>query len=741
MPAIDDSPVMIGGLLAPDWRMWKLLRQSELDTVRTHVAQALAPGNFAPRPLSDREKAFLRNPIPLEQFEEKNDRLSYLFTEDFDAALIADELARRGKLDMALGWAGVSEIRHRSADSPGTLLLSHLSTNYHEESYRDGWRWLITGHPVHALTSFAGMVPEDGIRYVRTAASGLQGEKQDELDWERTIGAAHGAIIASGELGNHQGARDFAVRLSRYVKSVLGMQSFSRNETQEIILRTARPALEYATNILADGASMSSDEKDAAFQIGQLLNAGGAGATATRLGARLAAVSPELAELARRREEMRRQWAILEPTAHEERREIGARIDELDRRLKDEFPRYIELASVSALPIGTIAQSLSADEALLSYVRTENGYIATAITVSDVVSLKLSSAPDTIDELVRSARRGVQIRGGRLPNFRHDDAHALYNAILAPIEKAIGKLPRKLLIVPDGALETIPFSALVTSPVGDTDGEVTWAADRYVIARLPSVTSLPLLRGATSASPGSDPFLGIGNPALDGMPGDLRGFAPGEVLALRGGADIQRLRALPRLPDTADELHRLSATLEAPAESLVLGEQATERHVRSMTLDQYAIMAFATHALVAGEIGNLREPGLVLTPSEADEEAGGYDGYLAASEIAQMRLNAELVLLSACNTAAPGPNSAKGLSGLARSFFFAGARSLLVSHWAVDSMAASRLTTSMLRAYRQESALSYSEALAVAMREMRQSSSQELSHPALWAPFEIVGAH
>lgn len=293
--------------------------------------------------------------------------------------------------------------------------------------------------------------------------------------------------------------------------------------------------------------------------------------------------------------------------------------------------------------------------------------------------------------------------------------------------------------MPDGALETIPFSVLVASPDDRPGGRVEWIADRYTVTRLPSATSMPLLRGTVSIRMNMKPFMGIGDPALDGAPDDLRGYSPGEVLALRGGAEAELLRALPRLPDTADELRQLSLMLDTPVEQLLLGDQATESIVRSIPLDSYEILAFATHGLVAGEISSLREPGLVLTPSKADEQAG-FDGYLSASEIAEMRLNADLVLLSACNTAAPGAQGADGLSGLARSFFFAGTKRLLVSHWAVDSLAATRLTTTMLRQYRQHSGLSYAKALGLAMKEMRHSDSEELSHPALWAPFEIVGA-
>ena len=141
-----------------------------------------------------------------------------------------------------------------------------------------------------------------------------------------------------------------------------------------------------------------------------------------------------------------------------------------------------------------------------------------------------------------------------------------------------------------------------------------------------------------------------------------------------------------RLPETADELKAIAATLKAGTASLHLGESATETRVKSLDLSRSRNLAFATHGLMAGELKGFAEPALVLTPPEEGSELD--DGLLTASEIAQLKLNADWVILSACNTAAAdGTPGAEGLSGLAKAFFYAGARSLLVSHWAVSSEA------------------------------------------------------
>src|SRR5262245_5663281 len=147
---------------------------------------------------------------------------------------------------------------------------------------------------------------------------------------------------------------------------------------------------------------------------------------------------------------------------------------------------------------------------------------------------------------------------------------------------------------------------------------------------------------------------------------------------------------------------------------------------------------FATHGLVAGDVAGLGEPSLALTlptePTELD------DGLLTASEVALLKLNADWVVLSACNTAAADKPGTEALSGLARAFFYAGARALLVSHWSVHSEAATRLTTSTFAIMKADPRLGRAEALRNAMLASMNDKSNPLSaYPAFWAPFSIIG--
>src|SRR5690606_37282581 len=169
-------------------------------------------------------------------------------------------------------------------------------------------------------------------------------------------------------------------------------------------------------------------------------------------------------------------------------------------------------------------------------------------------------------------------------------------------------------------------------------------------------------------------------------------------------------------------------------------EAATESAVRTTdaaVLSQARYVVFSTHGLMAGSTAT--EPGLVMTPPEVASQID--DGYLTASEAAQLRLNAEFVVLSACNTAASdGRPGGEGLSGLARAFFYAGARSVLVSHWEVSDAATTTLITSTFAGLDGAQARDpgvRARALQAGMRAVR--AERRWAHPAYWAPFTLVG--
>ncbi len=726
----------------PNWRILKLLEAPEHGDLRALAKAAFSPGEvaqFQERKLSKREQAFLKKPGTYDTYIQQTPshiRFADQGAEDFDPAFISAALFDAGKIDMAKSWALQAIERYQSASPPQTIFSLWLADTYEEQTYLDGWRWLILDRPLLASAAFGKHIPEH-LAYSR----GGEGEgTQSSLDWERVIGSYHGRMIAATKLHDDLSARSDARALISYVKFVLGLQSFSRNETREVIVRVARPALNEALSVLVDGRELSPDDTEAVFEIAQMMKPSGTGATIARLGARLSAVSPELASLAKRREELRQKWPAVPDDQSNDRKALAKQVDELDTQLTKQFPKYVEISGTVAVSVQQAVATLSEDEALIAFLDTGDNYLVISANRAKMTLVKTRMSSDDINGLVRELRRGLELRGGRVPAYRGEAAYQLYRQLFEPTEGMWTDRPKHLILVPDGSLESIPFAVLLTAEMARDDFvNAKWLSDKYTMTRVPSVASLMTLRAGAAGKAGGQPLLGVGDPALDGNPDTERGgLGASKVVALRGGASVQDIRALPRLPETADELRALQKSLKAPDGSLLLGQMATETSLKAEDLTKFQTLAFATHGLLAGEISGVEEPGLIMTPSAAATPID--DGYLSASDIAALNLNADIVLLSACNTAAPEQVGAEGLSGLAKAFFFAGARNLVVSHWAVDSAATAALTTRMFENRATGKDASYSSALGDAMRGLRSSDGGKYAHPLFWGPFEVVGA-
>jgi CHAT domain-containing protein len=354
-------------------------------------------------------------------------------------------------------------------------------------------------------------------------------------------------------------------------------------------------------------------------------------------------------------------------------------------------------------------------------------------------------------------------------------AHELYQALLSPFADAIkGK---HLIVVPFGALTSLPFHVLVTEkPDPALTGmaayqQAAWLALRQPVSVLPSVASLQALRKLGPSKAG-ETYLAFGNPLLLGASGnDKRAWdkqrcsqrsaqtrLAGKLGSGRGGValgaiSLETLRTREPLPETADEICAVADALGVvgnEANTIWLGERATERNLKALSregkLARYKVVHFATHGLLSGESAAIlkarAEPSLILTPPRDGATAAELEddnGLLTASEVAQLELDADWVVLSACNTAAGEKGNAEPLSGLARAFFYANARALLVSHWAVNSNAAVKLTTQTFAELRTNPSIGRAEALRRSMVALITSGEAYEAHPALWGPFALVG--
>ena len=254
---------------------------------------------------------------------------------------------------------------------------------------------------------------------------------------------------------------------------------------------------------------------------------------------------------------------------------------------------------------------------------------------------------------------------------------------------------------------------------------------------MPSVASLRALRVFASKTKATKPFIGFGDPILGGESGASKGL---ELAAFYRGAiaDVDEVRKLSSLPGTADELRAMAQYLGADDNMIYLRGKATETQVKTLSLDDNKVVAFSTHGLISGQLKGLAEPALVLTPPQ--EGTATDDGLLTASEVAQLQLDANWVILSACNTAAGEKPGAEGLSGLAKAFFYAGARALLVSHWPVESNASTELTVGIFREQEKNPRIGRAEALRRSMFSLMENFSRPYyAHPLFWAPFVVVG--
>lgn len=473
---------------------------------------------------------------------------------------------------------------------------------------------------------------------------------------------------------------------------------------------------------------------------------------------------------------------------------LAERIARIDETLRARFPQYFALVRPEPLSEDQAEQLLGPDEAALLIVPSDKGTHVFAVSAKETL---WHMADEDSDDIAAKVKRllwdvgaNVQVdavedatwsnQGEGAYPFDRGTSFALYQALIAPVGKVIeGK--RHVFIAASGSLSSLPFAMLVTEKPTGADGDpanlraTRWFGDAHALIQIPSLQSLKFLRDkrATAAAGQAarrEPFMGFGDPVLEGemairggggrgvfVKGQgrdprrarpqglaaLEAFSQGTTRSGGGVVNIAALKQMARLPGTAQELAAMRSALGASPASVMTGAQATEANVRNAKLSDARILALATHGLMAGEVEGAAEPGLVFTPPATPSEAD--DGLLTASEVAGLKLDADWVILSACNTAAgDGSEGAPGLSGLARAFFYAGARNLLASHWPVRDDVAARMTVRTIEIARDNPKLSRAEAFAQAMREIRNDASQDsdsdtLAHPNAWAPFTLIG--
>lgn len=513
--------------------------------------------------------------------------------------------------------------------------------------------------------------------------------------------------------------------------------------------------------------------------------------------ARAAAKDPALAELVRKEQDLTKQVnaqlgtlnnVLALPAAERDEKgvqQIQASIgtlrgqrDKARQEIKQKFPTYADLVSPKPPSVAEIRATLADDEAMLSFYFGQNGSFVWAVPRSGpVVFAPVQAKSGDIETKIRKLREALEPQAAMIsdiPPFDLKLGHELYELLLKPVESG-WKPAKNLIVVTNGALGLLPLSLLPTAPAEVASEEdplfvgyrnVPWLARTHAVSTVPSAAALRTLRQLPPGKPGRGDLVAFGDPYFNSeqhaeaegggekiQVADAGGnITRGGPLKRRNspkleGVDSAELGLLPRLPDTADELKSIALALQAdPSKVLFLGKSATESAVKSMNLSGFRILAFATHGLVPGELNGLTQPALALSSPAVTGEGG--DGLLTMEEILGLKLDADWVILSACNTGAGAGAGAEAASGLGRAFFYAGTRALLVTNWSVHSQSARQLVTDLFKRQAEDPKLPRSEALRQAAMALVDGSGYlnsegktefAYAHPLFWAPYTIIG--
>jgi CHAT domain-containing protein/Tfp pilus assembly protein PilF len=567
--------------------------------------------------------------------------------------------------------------------------------------------------------------------------------------WEKALGREHSDVATAlnnlAALYRSQGRYADALPIIR--------RTLSQGNANKVV---AFPVLLAAqTHSLLDAAQALADS----YEIVQRASSSAAASAVSKLAARFAAGSGELAQLVRKDQDLTVEAEALDKSviafvskppaqrsssAEEQVRmhiaAVKAEREKLQQIFNERFPDYVALSKPQPVSVPETQALLAEDEALLVFDFGDKSY-AWIIAAHDAGWTELKISAKGLDAQVRSLRGWLT--DPRKP-FDADLAYKIYQATFGAFAEKIAA-KKRLSIVTNGALTSLPSQLLLTKdPTGKSLKEMDWLIRSRAVTVLPSVASLKILRGGSQASSARKPMIAFADPVFS-KAARAQQVAMRSITSFYRGTQVDVAAIgeyLPQLPGTRKEVQQIAEDLHADAADIKLGLAATEAAVKQAKLDQYRIVYFATHGLVAGDLETFAkdkaEPALALSIPEKPHDLD--DGLLTASEIAQLKLDADWAVLSACNTAAEDKPGAEALSGLARAFFYAGARSLIVSHWAVSDEATARLMIGTFRASARDPKLSHAEALRQSMLAMIDAAKSDAeADPRLWAPFVVVG--
>lgn len=577
----------------------------------------------------------------------------------------------------------------------------------------------------------------------------------------RTTGAAASAAGATGTAD-----RDFANAAARFARGL----PRSRPYADTLLLRAATAPPSMVPGLCRDAIAVLSELREGttpnriapcvdalaagtdqdrlaeAFAAAQLAQGGVTATQIARAAARLgeSSANPAVSDAIRGREAAQAQLAALfrrrdavvdarAPGGQQALAALDAEIVAAEARFAD-----ADAAAQAAAPnYPQLVQSVAGAAEVLAALRPGEALAATFLPAGQrhgwmfvlaegrITAGRIDATEAEITALVARIRDGVEAGDDSRP-FDAGAAHALHQALFAGVAAPV-QAAKSLVVAPSGPLLSIPFGLLVEQAPPDprSHAGAAFLLTRLPVSHVPAAASLVALRKA-GPSRASRPWFGFGDPRPVPAAVAARSFPAAPECG-------RLLSALPSLPTAALELRASAAFFGAGAQQQRVGSAFTVPAVERAELRDYRILHFATHGLLPAELVCLSDPTIVASVPAGARDAGG--ALLTSSAVLELDLDADVVVLSACNTGG-GSTGGESLSTLARAFFYAGARSLLVTHWYVNDVAATRIIAIALRNVSQGQG--FAEALRAAQLDF--AALPGGGHPGLWAPFALVGA-
>lgn len=562
---------------------------------------------------------------------------------------------------------------------------------------------------------------------------------------------------------------------SNFARAVRGMthpESLSSDFSEKAIDKQVnRFVLQSYMTLLSQSAATDATDAQTLFEVSDQLNTSTVQQALNEAAVRAGATAPGLSELIRKEQDAKNEIATLTgyvtgQSGEEDKRRnpqvvalMRQRMQELNaerkvykQKIQKEFPDYFQLLQPSAPKPHEVAKHLQNDEAFVAITPLTDATYVWLIDAQGHVQFHKSGLTDEqIKSLVENIRKTLDVAelGPKAPAFDYASAHTLYRELLGPLAPSL-KGKQHVVLSTAGHLARLPFAVLTQQPYRGAPAQAPWLINDHALTHVPSANGWLALKKLAATQHAKQTLMAWGDPTFDtaataapSASTQTRKIMPTRSLdsVSRNVMDASQMLTyskIPPLPETRDEVMQLASILKADtARDLKLGAQATRQSVldssKSGTLSDRRVVVFATHGLLAGDLPYLNQPALAMAATSDPAQSP----LLTLEDVLGLKLNADWVVLSACNTAGADGRAEEALSGLARGFFYAGSRSLLVTHWAVESQSAMQLTTRTFDAYIHNAKLSRAQALRQSMLQVMQNP--QFAHPTYWAPYALVG--